>query len=46
MQNPAAIAVADMVSSNAKTFMTYVDGIANGASLYDGAVFLDLTKEH
>jgi beta-glucosidase len=30
-------AITDMASSNAKTFMTYVDGIANGTSLYDGA---------
>lgn len=30
-------AITDMASSNAKTFMTFVDGIANGTSLYDGA---------
>jgi beta-glucosidase len=30
-------AVTDMASSNAQSFMTYVDGIANGTDCYDGS---------
>lgn len=30
-------AITDMASGNAQSFMTFVDGIANGTDLYDGA---------
>ena len=30
-------AITDMASGNAQSFMTFVDGIANGTNLYDGS---------
>ena len=39
-------AITDMASSNAQTFMTFVDGIANGTNLYDGPGSTDALDEY